>query len=157
VISVKRFVSLVLILVLALSLLGCDLLFGHDEMGCAEGRLCVSLEGATLVKDHRDQGYDGSLCYHVFSVPDGFEYGLDYSKWRIGNVPTEALEICEESFTYNGRQYADFPIVDDGIYYYDLFNDGKNERFCLAVLDKENDILYYFFATGQAVDYPDNR
>ena len=156
-ISVKKLVSLLLICVLATSFFGCDPLYGHNEAKCAEAHLNFSLDGASLVETYTDRGYDGSVCYHVFSVPDGFGYKLNYSKWQFGEIPEEAMGILEASSRLNGESVISFPAVEGGVYYYDLFNDGENERFCLAVLDMENDILYYFFASGQGINYPRNK
>ena len=155
--SVKKLISFLLICILVTSFFGCDLLYGHNEVKCAEAHLDLDLNGASLVEEYTDRGYDGSVCYHVFAVPDGFEYKLNYSKWQGGEIPEEAIEILKASSCLNGESVISFPTVEGGVYYYDLFNDGKNERFCLAVLDMENDILYYFFASGQGINYPRNK
>ena len=47
--------------------------------------------------------------------------------------------------------------MNNGFYYYEHYHDAENERVYFAVLDTENDVLYYFYASGQAINYPNNR
>lgn len=155
--NLKKTGMLVLIILLSFSLVNCGLLVDrHSEERCVERALDVSLENASLLENHRDHGYDGTLCYHAFSVPDGFEDQLS-DQWKNGSAPAEAMEICNASSYQNGKRVINFPTVDGGLYYYEYFNDGENERIRLAVLDTDDNVLYYFFASGQAIIYPRNK
>ena len=152
----QKIVALLLLCAIVSSFFGCDSVNKHNELRCVEKRLGISLTSALLVDSYTDRGYDGSVCYHVFSVPEGFDNMLN-SEWQDGEISAEALAICEESSYANGEKVINFPTVEGGVYYYDIFNDGENERVCLAVLDSESNILYYFFASGQAIQYPNDR
>ena len=155
--KIKKIFVLLLVALVAFSLVNCGLLYGrHLEKRCVEKALEVSLENASLLENYRDNGIDGAICYHAFSVPDGFEDQLS-DQWKSGAAPNEAMGICDASSYLNGKKVINFPTVEGGLYYYDYFNDGKNERIYLAVLDTDNDVLYYFFASGQAIIYPRNK
>jgi hypothetical protein len=147
---------LMLVAIFALHLIGCDFLFKHDGNACVERKLEINLQDASLIENYYDPGFDGRMCYHAFTVNDGFENELG-KKWLKGTIPTEAIDICEASSFVNGRRVINFPTMSYGLYYYEHYRDSENERVYFAVLDTSNDILYYFFASGQAIQYPNNR
>lgn len=156
-IKIQKIVALILVALLVSSFLGCEFFsMEHSELKCVETKLGIELTGATLVGSYQDKGYDGSICFHAFSVNDELEAELDKTLTN-GVIPSEAKAICEASSQVNGEAMYAFPIEDQGFYYYDYFNDGRNSRICYALLDTSNDILYYFFASGQAIQYPDRR
>ena len=156
-IKIQKIVALILVALLVSSCIGCAFFSTeHSELKCVEKKLGISLTGATLVGSYQEMGYDGSICFHAFSVNDELEAKLEKTLTN-GTIPSDAKAICEASSHINGKVMYAFPIEDQGFYYYDYFNDGTNSRICYALLDTSNDILYYFFASGQAIQYPDRR
>ena len=155
-VKIQKIIVLLLLCAIVSSFLGCDSVNKHNELRCVEKRLGISLTSALLVDSYTDRGYDGSICFHAFSVNDELEAELEKTLTN-GVIPSEAKAICEASSQVNGEAMYAFPIEDQGFYYYDYFNDGTNSRICYALLDTSNDILYYFFASGQAIQYPDRR
>ena len=155
-VKIQKIIVLLLLCAIVSSFFGCDSVNKHNELRCVEKRLGISLTSALLVDSYTDRGYDGSICFHAFSVNDELEAELEKTLTN-GVIPSEAKAICEASSQVNGEAMYAFPIEDQGFYYYDYFNDGRNSRICYALLDTSNDILYYFFASGQAIQYPDRR
>ena len=156
-VKIQKIVALILVALLVSSCIGCAFFSTeHSELKCVETKLGIELTGATLVDSYQDKGYDGSVCFHAFSVNDELEAELEKTLTN-GVIPSEAKAICEATSKVNGEAMYAFPIEDQGFYYYDYFNDGTNSRICYALLDTTNDILYYFFASGQAIQYPDRR
>ena len=156
-IKIQKIVALILVALLVSSCIGCAF-FGteHSELKCVERKLGIKLTGATLVGSYQEKGYDGSICFHAFSLNEELKAELEKTLTN-GTIPSEAKAICEASSHVNGKVMYAFPIKDQGLYYYDYFNDGINSRVCYALLDTSNDILYYFFASGQAIQYPNER
>ena len=155
-VKIKKILALILVAIFSLGLIGCDFLFEHDEVACIESKLEINLEDASLIENYYDSGFDGHMCYHAFTVNDGFENELG-EKWICGPIPTEAKDICEASSSVNWERVMNFPNMNNGFYYYEHDRDFENERVYFAVLDTSNDILYYFFASGQAIQHPNNR
>ncbi len=155
-VKIQKIVALLLLCAIVSSFLGCDFVNKHNELRCVEKRLGISLTSALLVDSYTDIGYDGSVCFHAFSVNDELEAELEKTLTN-GVIPSEAKAICEASSHINGKVMFDFPAEEQGFYYYDYFNDGKNSRVCYALLDTSSDILYFFFASGQAIQYPNGR
>ena len=156
-VKIQKIVALILVALLVSSCIGCAFFSTeHSELKCVERKLGIKLTGATLVGSYQDKGYDGSICFHAFSVNDELKAELEKTLTN-GVIPSEAKAICEASSHVNGKVMYAFPIEDQGFYYYDYFNDGTNSRICYALLDTSNDILYYFFASGQAIQYPNRR
>ena len=156
-IKIQKIVALILVALLLSSCIGCAF-FGteHSELKCVEKKLGIKLTGATLVGSYQEKGYDGSICFHAFSLNEELKAELEKTLTN-GTIPYEAKAICEASSHVNGKVMYAFPIEDQGFYYYDYFNDGKNSRVCYALLDTTYGILYYFFASGQAIQYPNER
>ena len=154
--KVKKILALTLVVILAFGMIGCDFLFEHDERSCVERKLEIDLQGASLIENYYDPGFDGYMCYHVFAVNDGFENELS-EKWIYGDIPSEAKDICEASSSINFERVMNFPNMNNGFYYYEHYRDSENKRVYFAVLDTENDVLYYFYASGQSINYPNNR
>ena len=156
-VKIKKIVALILVALHVSSFFGCEFFSTeHSELKCVETKLSIELPGATLVGSYQERGYDGSICFHAFSVDNELKTKLEKTLTN-GAIPSEAKAICEASSHVNGKVMYAFPIEDQGFYYYDYFNDGTNSRICYALLDTSNDILYYFFASGQAIQYPDIR
>jgi len=157
VIKFSRIVALILVALLVSSFIACAFFrTEHSELECVERKLGVRLSGASLTESYRDHGYDGSICYHAFSVNDELKKKLEKTL-TSGVIPSEAKAICEASSHVNGKIMFAFPETDYGVYYYDYFNDGTNSRVCYALFDADNKVLYYFFASGQAIQYPNGR
>ena len=152
----KKMFVLTLVVILALGLIGCDFLFEHDERACVERKLEINLQDASLIEDYYDFGFDGRMCYHAFAVNDEFENELS-EKWTFGPIPSEAKDICEANSSVNFERVMNFPNMNNGFYYYEHYRDSENERVCFAILDTSNNVLYYFSASGQAIQYPNNR
>lgn len=156
-VKIQKIVALILIALLVLLCIGCAFFSTeHSELKCVERKLGIELRGAVLVESYQEMGFDGSICYHAFSVNDELKKKLE-GVLTTGVIPTEAKGICEASSHVNSEVMYVFPEMDYGSYYYDYFNDGENSRVCYALLDTTSDILYYFFASGQAIQYPNGR
>ena len=156
-VKIQKIVALILVALLVSSCIGCAFFSAeHSELKCAERKLDIKLTGATLVGSYQEMGFDGSICFHAFSLNDELKAELEKSLTN-GVIPSEAKAICEESSHINGKVMFDFPAEEQGFYYYDYFNDGRNSRVCYALLDTTYGILYYFFASGQAIQYPNGR
>ena len=156
-VKIQKIVALILIALLVSSCIGCAF-FGteHSELKCVERKLGIELRGAVLMDSYQEMGFDGSICYHAFSVNDELKKKIE-GVLTTGVIPSEAKAICEESSHINGKVMFAFPEEEQGFYYYDYFNDGTNSRVCYALLDTTYGILYYFFASGQAIQYPNGR
>ena len=156
-IKIQKIVALILVALLVSSCIGCAFFSTeHSELKCAERKLDIKLTGATLVGSYQEMGFDGSICFHAFSLNDELKAELEKSLIN-GFIPSEAKAICEASSHVNGKIMFAFPETDYGVYYYNYFNDGTHSRVCYALLDTSSDILYYFFASGQAIQYPNER
>ena len=156
-IKIQKIVALILVAWLVSSCIGCAFFSTeHQELKCVERKLGIKLTGATLVGSYQEMGFDSSICYHAFSVDNNLKAELEKTLTN-GVIPSEAKAICEESSHINGKVMFAFPSEEQGFYYYDYFNDGTNSRVCYALLDTTYSILYYFFASGQAIQYPNGR
>ena len=148
--KLKRIFSLMLVMVLAFSLAGCDFMYEYSAKKFVANKFNVSLRKAEIVDNFYEWGFDGIIRYHALRVKDGFENELG-DEWLAGPIPAEARNVCEASSVINGEKVINFPAVRNGFYYYEYYRNGEDKRVYLVVLDTLNDMLYVFFASGHAV------